>query len=467
MNNHPAYIQEIWKQIYNTNETYDFIEGSSIKKLRFSRFFPITQGNAQQFKNTTGVIVYNTTDKDYKFISEYTIQEKIPYSKLESIFKTFITPESNYVLEDGSYHSYIFQKFQFLDDTYGVYISDLEKLWLSLDSVLLYRNEENKYTFIQEYTKKKLISASIINGIPDKYRFLEHVRDDKRELSVDTDELFSELKSTTRTLVWWKSQQEKIDIIYDWVLNNIQYTTRIDLEDEKIFSWIDTYKNGDGVCTGYSKLTSYMLMFAGIHDTEVIRGDVIDAPDFPQIGHAWLRIGDRYYDPTFDDPVWAIEDKTPDEYKYYNLPRDLLYTNRFNRGDTPEAYKSLSLKKRQDVVSKRLFNISESYENNSTQYVILRPTTFRKNNNLSYDTQITPEVLSSIVPVYNVLNNSFSFTQGNQKRSIKNLRYFVLDNATTENVLATINYDLTDTFLFNWETENGNSEYRLAYDLRF
>jgi len=30
---------------------------------------------------------------------------------------------------------------------------------------------------------------------------------------------------------------------------------------------------------------------------------VIDAADFPNIGHAWLRIDDKYYDPTFDDPV--------------------------------------------------------------------------------------------------------------------------------------------------------------------
>lgn len=47
----------------------------------------------------------------------------------------------------------------------------------------------------------------------------------------------------------------------------------------------------------------YMLNYAGVHDVEVIRGHVIDAQDFPTIGHAWIRIGDRYYDPTFDDPI--------------------------------------------------------------------------------------------------------------------------------------------------------------------
>jgi transglutaminase/protease-like cytokinesis protein 3 len=46
-----------------------------------------------------------------------------------------------------------------------------------------------------------------------------------------------------------------------------------------------------------------MLAFAGIEDIEHIRGYVIDAVDFPQIGHAWVRIGNRYYDPTFDDPI--------------------------------------------------------------------------------------------------------------------------------------------------------------------
>jgi len=49
----------------------------------------------------------------------------------------------------------------------------------------------------------------------------------------------------------------------------------------------------------------------------MIKGNVIDAADFPQIGHAWVRIGDTYYDPTFDDPLGNMQVKQRDEYKYF------------------------------------------------------------------------------------------------------------------------------------------------------
>ena len=60
-----------------------------------------------------------------------------------------------------------------------------------------------------------------------------------------------------------------------------------------------------------------MLSLAGIHDVEVIAGHVIDAADFPQIGHAWIRIGDKYYDPTFDDPVGSTQTKTQENYRFF------------------------------------------------------------------------------------------------------------------------------------------------------
>jgi len=86
------------------------------------------------------------------------------------------------------------------------------------------------------------------------------------------------------------NQEEKIQSIYAWILENISYSSDVRLDDEKIFSGVETFKNNEGVCTGYTKLMLYMLFYAGIYDVEVIRGHVIDAADFPQIGHAWVRI---------------------------------------------------------------------------------------------------------------------------------------------------------------------------------
>ena len=80
----------------------------------------------------------------------------------------------------------------------------------------------------------------------------------------------------------------------------------------------------------------YMLNFAWVSDTEVIRGFVIDATDFPEIWHAWVRIWNKYYDPTFDDPIGQKDTKKLENYKFFRLPKDLFYTNRFTYDDTPE-----------------------------------------------------------------------------------------------------------------------------------
>ena len=89
----------------------------------------------------------------------------------------------------------------------------------------------------------------------------------------------------------------------EMALDELSKKEIVDLDDLQIFSGIETFRDGEGVCTGYTKLMLYMLLIAGISDAEEIRGHVIDAPDFPEIGHSWIRIGERYFDPTFDDPL--------------------------------------------------------------------------------------------------------------------------------------------------------------------
>ncbi|MDQ7023901.1 MAG: hypothetical protein Q9M97_10560 [Candidatus Gracilibacteria bacterium] len=43
-----------------------------------------------------------------------------------------------------------------------------------------------------------------------------------------------------------------------------------------------------------------------------------------------MKIGKLYYDPTFDDPIGQNSTKEFNEYKYFGLPKDLLYANRFD-----------------------------------------------------------------------------------------------------------------------------------------
>ena len=461
---HPSHIEKLqqkWKKLYITDDTFQFVENDKIFRIRFSSYFPIDSTHIRQFYGLDGVIIYSMGEDAYRFVSEYTLEEKLPFSQLQNVFTDFVTHNKKYVSENETYYGYIFNTFSFLQgsEEYGATKTDLLALWFSFENTLLYRDTKGRYNFVTDYQKKKLIPAHIIDGIPDKELFLSYIVDDKRWLDYTTDELFLALKKQTLSLTKWKKRQEKIDAIYDWVLHHVTYTTNIDLEDERIFSWIDTYKNKDGVCTGYSKLTSYMLMYAWVSDSEVIRGDVIDAPDFPRIWHAWLRIGDKYYDPTFDDPIGALKDKTKEEYKYYNLPRDLLYTNRFNTGETPTAYKSLSLEKREKIVAKRLFWVADKYP--KSNYNILDPIKFRKKHGLNYDTPLNIEILSSILPVYEVNPEKFTFVQSGKTRRITHLKYYPINvSESLDSLLRTVDYNLENTYLFLW-----GDEYRLAYDV--
>ncbi len=470
LSRHPSYVNKLleWgRQIYIVNDVFDFVDGNTIKKVRFSKFFPIdSNSNLKQLSSTQGIILYSLWDKQYRLIPEYTLEEKIAFSELQDVFDAFITDTTNYTQEGQDFYGYVFQKFKIIQDTYWVFLSDLERLGISIQNHVLSRSDDGEYRFVVDFTKKKLIDEDILDGVVDKQSFLLHILDDKIDLSRDTDRDFQKLKNTTRLLTAGKNSEEKIASVYDWVLNNVEYTREIDLEDSKIFSGIDTFVNNDGVCTGYTKLTSYMMMFAGVRDTEVIRGSVIDARDFPEIGHAWMRIGDRYYDPTFDDPVWATQNKTADQYRYYNLPRDLLYTNRFDYEDTPESYKTLSLQARNDIVAREIYTASSRYSPDSG-YLLLQPAHFRKQHNISIDTQITPQVLAESIPVYRVDGNSFSFNDNGTQRQIRSLKFFSLNADNTESILNQLQYDFTDHYLFDWELPNGTREYRLWYDVVF
>jgi hypothetical protein len=63
------------------------------------------------------------------------------------------------------------------------------------------------------------------------------VRDDKFHIQQETDQDFVKLKIISKNLTKdLYKKQDKIDVLYDYVLNNVQYTQPIDLKDKKIFS---------------------------------------------------------------------------------------------------------------------------------------------------------------------------------------------------------------------------------------
>jgi len=200
-----------------------------------------------------------------------------------------------------------------------------------------------------------------------------------------------------------------------------------------------------------------MLSFAWVSDVRVIKWNVLDAPDFPNIGHAWVQIGYRFYDPTFDDPVWALKTKSYSDYKYFALPKDLFYTNRYNFWTLPSYLKSESIEARKNFINKNLSKLSSKYKNNN--YLLLKPFDFRNNNNIAYNEQISIDKLKEILPYYEVNDNKI--IENNEEKVISDLKFYTVNNTNVENLLDQIKYNLNWYKLLKWD----NWSYRLAYKL--
>ena len=142
---------------------------------------------------------------------------------------------------------------------------------------------------------------------------------DRKEENLDSE--FIKLKRISINL--WnisKNKEEIIKNIYNYILANLNYQTNIKSDDFEIFSWIKTFKNKVWVCQWYVELFNLMLAFNNIK-SEILKWDVLTSEDFPKIWHAWVKIDNFYYDPTFDDPVWA-----KDEIKVKNLVNKFWFT---------------------------------------------------------------------------------------------------------------------------------------------
>jgi len=276
------------------------------------------------------------------------------------------------------------------------------------------------------------------------------------------------MKNKVDSIVSSTKQEEKIASVYAWMLDNLKYTDNINLEDKRIFSWSETYNNRDGVCEWYTKVMMYMLSFAWVRDTLVMRWDVIDAVDFPNIGHAWVRVWEDFYDPTFDDPIGATQTRTEDRYKYYKLPKDLMYTNRFDFGKTPKALESTNLEFREKLVGTKLFALTNKYS--SDDYILLQPSEFRKSLGLTFDDEISINDLKEKT-VYLEVASNFATTVNGSSKFIQGFQYYPIarDGSNIESLLSQLGYDLRWYYLMKFyrEWSSGEFDYRLAYNVTF
>jgi len=418
------------------------------------------------------IINLESNEQDFQNkLRENNNKTKIDSYSISKEFKNISYDKNDIFLENGVWYTYNFITYKFFETT-NIRINDLNHNNINPQTDLLFLKKEDwELGFVEKamYEKVRLISDEIIKGTPNKYNLLIEIKDDKKSLSDNTDLLFKQLKEKSVELTKWLSTEEKIAAIYNYILENIHYTENLDfqsleiLENKKIFSGIETFRNKNWVCEWYTKLFMYMLNFAWVSDTEVIRGFVIDATDFPEIWHAWVRIWNKYYDPTFDDPIGQKDTKKLENYKFFRLPKDLFYTNRFTYDDTPEELKTQPMSYRKSFIKVRLAELANRYINEN--FLLLHPFQFREKYNIDFDEDITLKNLPKVTPLYEVKN--FHFTENWVSKWITKLKFFTIKEETLESLIEQLEYNLDWYYFFKWYTEDWKYEYRLWYDIEF
>ena len=421
--------------------------------------------NSSQIKliNDLAKLANERVFKKQRTIAEKSAKLILKTNSLLKDFKKFSYNPEHIFLENWVWYTYKFEQYLKFHAWINIRKEDLEFNNINPASDVVFRKTDGILWFVTKYEKIKLISDYIIYWVPDKYNFLKEIKNDKKNISYETDNYFKSLKKITLSLTKWKSKKEKIKAIYNYILDNIEYTNWFSLSDAKIFSWIDTFKNKNWVCEWYSKIFLYMLNFANIDDVEVIRWYVLDAQDFPKVWHAWVRIWDRYYDPTFDDPIWRIETKKYSEYKYFSMPKDLFYTNRYDFAYLPEWLKTQTLEFRENFIAKKIKSLIAKYKN--SWYNLIKPYLLKLNNWIEVDKKLNIEDLKKIAAYYEV--NNFKFIKNYSSKTIKTLKYYLVTDDNVEILVKQLNYSFSWYYLFKWYLDSWNYEYRLGYDIKY
>lgn len=321
------------------------------------------------------------------------------------------------------------------------------------DFLVFYEN--NTFNFVKDYKIQKLISDKQIYGFPNKRDLLVTLRNNKILWNhYDDDESFESLRKISLDLTKdLYNNDDKIAVLYNYILDNVEYTKEVNMDDFRISSWIETFKNKNWVCEWYVEIFQLMLWFNDI-PSDIVSWDVTNASDFPYIWHAWLKIFNYYYDPTFDDPFWIEKTKTPAEYDFFKLPREVLYTDRFDEWKTPEYLKKASLENREALIRKNRALVYPKYKNKN--YNILLPIKFKEKIGISLDEKITIENLKNNINYWEFdwINLSFN----NTNRKVNSMSYFEVNDENIETFLKQINYDFSDYILIFWK-ENWTNTY--------
>ena len=125
---------------------------------------------------------------------------------------------------------------------------------------------------------------------------------------------------------WAKSQTQKLSAIYERIIQNIGYDQNRQNNLSGFYAnsvGIMSYRNKKGICGGIADIFWIMAFYAGETNIKREDGRLIN-----KIGHVRMKVGDLYYDPTFDIGLRQDGVTTSWTYYYFALPQNVMYLDR-------------------------------------------------------------------------------------------------------------------------------------------
>ncbi|MDD3794204.1 MAG: transglutaminase-like domain-containing protein [Candidatus Gracilibacteria bacterium] len=379
-----GYEQNDIDTISKSVKTFQTIESSGKivgknQVVEFTSYYELTDNNIQKYFNKHSLLknecllkvinknIYRITLNGCKISNQYTVKEIIDKNLNIGLF-TINDPLVG-LDENNNYFVYSLNKTYYPgeDFTLSSLISESE----IKDTLILKEGDIYKLIKLDQFQKIEMFSKDFLEKEYPELNNKESLKvlalmftNYKDYIKNDFQNVLKEIKSKSIELTNGKNYDEdKILAIYDWITNNITYDintskyikgeiSREELDkiiNLRVQTSIGTFKDKIGVCEGIASLFHLMLQFAGVTGSEY---EVGGAYSNKYMLHAWNKVGNYYFDATYD---------LNGQKNFYKLPKDLFYTSR----EINLSYK--------EIEDKILKDYSQKFKENLSQYVLNHP----------------------------------------------------------------------------------------------
>lgn len=234
---------------------------------------------------------------------------------------------------------------------------ELQKQYQSAIEVLLYENPDifyldatNMYLNIEKTTRITGVKYNVYIDNGKKTSYLAEGFYTKEDVDKAEQEI-QEVRDSLLLALDGRSDYEKIKIIHNYLINNIEYDET--LLETNIYDLYGALVNGKCVCEGYAKAFQYLMDEAEI-DNVIVIGKGTNSNDETE-NHAWnyVELHGKWYavDVTWDDPIIIGGGKLSEKsrYQYFlrgsvTMQKDHIASGKFTDAGKTFSYPTLNIK---------------------------------------------------------------------------------------------------------------------------